>query len=273
MRIEHCRFQVCVAITVGCLAILISGCGGENGKSHSNGATDTSVENETAYSTNFVAEGAKNGTPHSKSLGGTKAESEEAILLTIKEIPKILNNPSRTRTALLLNSNICDNVRLITSSGARRKYVDMYTNVVAKLDFPVDVDLGDKTAARTVWINLENYSVLVDRGASMLCECETMNPEVWDFLLTPPTRYRHALDLRTRRLMAASITARRFRTDALFNELRDGLSLWARMIDACWYPAAKRKMSPGQLAVVRQKVKNALGELPPGMAKEVCEDN
>ena len=167
-----------------------------------------------------------------------------------------------------MSSNICENVRKIDDPVTRRRYVSDYTNVVFNLDFPIDVDVDDKRASRSVEVNLNAYYELIECGFSMLCEMEPMNPEMWDFFLESPIRYKKALTMRMRRLELAGVPAVRFRTDTLFNELRDGLQNCSRIIESGWYPSAKRRMAPMQLAEIRTKIKAVFGTLPPEMAKD-----
>ena len=143
-----------------------------------------------------------------------------------------------------------------------------YTNLVYNLDFPLDAALEDKLASRNIWVNLNAYYELIECGFSMLCEMEPVNPEMWNFFLESPIRYKKALAMRIRRLESAGVPATRFRADTLFNELSDGLQNCSRIIESSWYPSARRRMSSAQRAIVLQKVKNALGELPPEMAKD-----
>ena len=51
--------------------------------------------------------------------------------------------------------------------------------------------------------------------------------------------------------------------------MRDCILLHCRReISVCWYEGAKNKMSAEQLQSVRRKIKGALGELPPEIAKD-----
>ena len=206
--------------------------------------------------------------PHVRPVANVQGNIECKIGQAMKKVPEWLNCCHIWEARWLVTSNISENVRKIADPAIRRRYVSSYTNLVFNLDFPVDAALEDKLASRNVWINLNAYYELIECGFSMMCEMEAMNPEMWNFLLESPIRYKKALVMRRRRLESAGVPATRFRADALFNELSDGLQNCSRIIESGWYPSARRRMSPVQRAVVRQKVKDALGELPPEMAKD-----
>ena len=202
--------------------------------------------------------------------GGTRRQEETRerdIRQTLKRLPSLLNCTQQWDAGLIVTSNIFENVRRLDDPDVRRFYVSSYTNAVLSLAFPIDVSLDDKVASRRVTVHLSSYYELVECGFSMLCELDSMNPDAWDFLLEAPRKYKKALAMRTARLEAAGVSAARFRTDALYNGLRDGMQNCASIIGKGWYPSAKRRMSPSQLAEVLAKIKDVFGALPPEIEK------
>lgn len=193
---------------------------------------------------------------------------ERDIRQTLERLPNLLNCTQQWDAGLIVISNVCENIRRIDDQGERRSYVSSYTNAVLSLDFPIDVPLDDKAASRRMAINLSSYYELVECGFSMLCELDSMSPVAWDFLLESPRKYKKALSMRIARLEAAGVSAVRFRTDALYNELRDGVQNCSSIIGKGWYPSSKRRMAPSQLKVVREKIRGAFGELPPEIEKD-----
>ena len=218
------------------------------------------------------AEQAKAGQPGDAVQGGCVDDAarnvEGKIMESIHRLPEWLNCPHKWEAGRLVISNISDNVRTIGDTAARRRCLSSYTNAVLCLDFPIDAPLDDKDAARVIWINLSSYYEMAECGFSMLCEMDSMSPGMWDLLLDSPIRYKKALDMRIGRLETKGVPAARFRMDALFSELRDGLQNCEAIIEKGWYPSAKRGMSASQLAEVRSKIKAALGTLPPEIEKD-----
>ncbi len=193
---------------------------------------------------------------------------EGKVVESIRSLPEWLKCSRKWEAGRLVTSNISHNVRTIGDAAIRRRCVSSYTNAVLCLDFPIDAPLDDKGAARAIWINLSSYSEMAECGFSMLCESDSMSPEMWDLLIVPLIKYKKALDMRIGRLEARGVPAARFRKDALFNELRDGLQNCEAIIEKGWYPSARRRMSASQLAEVRSKIKAALGTLPPEIEKD-----
>ncbi len=206
----------------------------------------------------------------SKDCGACKQKEvcERDIRQTLERLPNLLNCTQQWDAGLIVTSNIFENVRKLDDPCERRFYVSSYTSAILSLDFPIDVALDDKVASRRVAINLSSYYELVECGFSMLCELDSMNPDAWDFLLESPRKYKKALSMRITRLEAAGVSAVRFRTDALYNELRDGVQNCSCIIGKGWYPSAKRRMSSSQLKMIREKIKIALGDLPPEIEKD-----
>ena len=193
---------------------------------------------------------------------------ERDIRQTLERLPNLLNCTQQWDAGLIVISNVCENIRRLDDPGVRRYYVSSYTNAVLSLAFPIDVSIEDKAASRRVAINLSSYFELVECGFSRLCELDSMSPVAWDFLLESPRKYKMALSMRIARLEAAGVSAVRFRTDALYNELRDGVQNCSSIIGKGWYPSAKRRMAPSQLKVVREKIRGVFGELPPEIEKD-----
>ncbi len=193
---------------------------------------------------------------------------EDEVRQSMKSLSDWLNCPRRWEAGQLVISNICAKVRKIGDPIARRRCVSSYTNIVRNLEFTIDAPLGAKDLSRVIGINLASYYELIECGFSMLCENDSMKPDMWDFFLESPRKYKTALTIRTDHLETAGMPANRFRSDALYNELKDGLQNCSRIIESGWYPSAKRRMTPQQLIEVRAKIKATLGYLPPGIEKD-----
>ena len=187
---------------------------------------------------------------------------EQNIRHTLNSLPGLLTCPRKWEAWHIVISNFYYNVRRIEDPLARQRYVADYTNAVLSLDFPIDAAIEDNEASRIIGINLASYYELVECGFSMLCELDSMRPGTWDFLLESPRKYKAALTKRIGRLEAKGVKPARFRTDGLFNELRDGVQNCASIIEKGWYPSAMRRMSPSELAEVKKKIDNVFGTLP-----------
>ena len=205
---------------------------------------------------------------HVRSDENVQGNIECQIVQAMEKVPDWLNCCHIWEARWLVTSNISENVRKIADPAIRRRYVSSYTNLVFNLDFPLDAALEDKLASRNVWVNLNAFYELIECGFSMLCEMEPMNPEMWNFFLESPIRYKKALVMRMQRLESAGVPSARFRADALFNELSDGLQNCSRIIESGWYPSARRRMAPSQLEAVREKVGGAFGNLPHAIEKD-----
>lgn len=187
---------------------------------------------------------------------------------TIEQLPNLLNCSRQWEARRIVMSNITENIRKIYDPLARRLYVSNYTNAVLNLNFPIDAELDDDNASRLIGINLSAYCELVECGFSMLCDLDSMTPGSWDFLLKASHKCKKALEIRAARLEVKGVSAARFRKDALFNDLRDCVQNCFCIIERGWYPSAKRRMSPSQLAEVRKMIKDIFGTLPPDIAKD-----
>lgn len=187
---------------------------------------------------------------------------------TIEQLPNLLKCSRQWEARRIVVSNITENIRRIGDPLVRRCYVSSYTNAVLNLEFPIDAALDDEDASRLIDRNLSAYYELVECGFSMLCYLDSMTPGAWDFFLKASHKYKKALEMRAARLKAKGVPATKFRKDALFNDLRDGVQNCFYIIERGWYPSAKRRMSPSQLAEVRKMIKNIFGNLPPDIAKD-----
>ena len=90
----------------------------------------------------------------------------------------------------------------------------------------------------------------------------------WDFLLGPIILIRRELDLHKQWLVSKGTDLRRVEKNYHVRMLGDLLEKCQREIITCWYEEAKRSLSAHQLEIVRQKVKDAFGMLPPEMVKD-----
>jgi len=187
---------------------------------------------------------------------------------TIEQLPNLLNCSRQWEARRIVVSNITENIRRIGDPLVRRCYVSSYTNAVLNLEFPIDAALDDEDASRLIDRNLSAYYELVECGFSMLCYLDSMTPGAWNFFLKASHKYKKALEMRAARLKAKGVPATKFRKDALFNDLRDGVQNCFYIIERGWYPSAKRRMSPSQLAEVRKMIKSIFGNLPPDIAKD-----
>ena len=191
-----------------------------------------------------------------------------SIRHTIEQLPNLLNCSRQWEARRIVTSNITENIRRIDDPLARRWHVSSYTNAVFNLGFPIDAALDDDDASRLIGINLSAYYELVECGFSMLCYLDSMTPGAWDFFLKASHKYKKALEMRAARLKAKGVPATKFRKDALFNDLRDGVQNCFYIIERGWYPSAKRRMSPSQLSDVRNMIKEVFGTLPPEIEKD-----
>jgi len=196
--------------------------------------------------------------------------SQSEIEAAIDELPQRLNCRRWRETDGFVYSNICCAVRQIDDKSKRVHYSVVYTNKVLGL-------MPSLVSARTseqldIWrIKIENYVDMVRWGFALLNENLPMDVNMWDYLLAPLVLIRQEIKLHKNWLTSQGTDLKHVEKNYHVRMLRDLLYNCQREISVCWYEGAKHKMSAEQLRSVRWKIKKALGELPPEMAKDDAE--
>ena len=193
----------------------------------------------------------------------------DPILSSIERIPEMIHSRRWREADRFVYSNICCSIRGIANKEQRVVYTRSYTNLVARIA-PVRVaETNTAATALNDWrIAMENYCDFVRWGTVLMSENLDMNPEAWDFLLLPIFLLRQEIQAHQKRLFDQNVDSRHVEKNAHIQMLDGLLYRCTYEIKRIWYPEAKRKLAPEQLQQVRQKVKKALGELPPEMAKD-----
>lgn len=189
------------------------------------------------------------------------------IQAAIDELPQRLNCRQWQETEWFVYSNICCAVRQIDDRGTRMRYSTAYTNKVWGI-MSAAASGRDSEALENWRINLENYIAMVRWGFVLLNENGKMEVNTWDFLLGPLILIRKEIDSHKEWLRRAGKDSRHVEKNYHVRMLGDLLDNCQREISSCWYGEAKRKMSAWQLVDIRQKIKNGLGKLPPGIEND-----
>lgn len=195
------------------------------------------------------------------------ASSQSKIEAAIDELPQRLSCRRWRETDWFAYSNICCAVRQIGDNGKRAHYSVVYTNKVLGL-MPTLVSARAPEQLESWRIKIENYIDMVRWGFVLLNENLPVDVGTWDFLLSPPVLIRQEIDLHKKWLSSQNVDLRHVEKNYHVRMLRDLLYNCQREISVCWYEGAKHKMSAEQLQSVRRKIKEALGELPPEIAKD-----
>ena len=200
-------------------------------------------------------------------VSNIETSSKDEILSAINELSDKIHCRRSQRTDWFAYSNICCAVRQLADANKRRVYSIDYTNKVSKL-LPRAVDVRAEDSVENWRIAMENYVYLVRWGAVLSNENLSMDLGMWDFLLCPISLIRQEINSHKQWLFSKKLDSRHVEKNYHVRMLGDLLYCCKREIELFWYPEAKRKLTPEQLQQVRQKVKKALGELPPEMAKD-----
>ena len=167
---------------------------------------------------------------------------------------------------------LCCDIRNEAELTVRRRLLTAYTNAVNNLSVDISLDsLDDEKRLNVIDVRLRNSWHLSEWGTAALFDFEPANSEGWNFLIAGALRWRNALTMIDTKTHQDSIKAQwRKRLYAFKRHLS---SMYESKV---WglgktYWSLRHKMTPGQRQEVRKNVMEALGELPPEMAKDDAE--
>ena len=192
---------------------------------------------------------------------------KSGLQAAIDELPKKLDCRRWREVDRFAYSNICCAVRLIDDREKRLHYTIAYTNKVSTL-MPAIVGVRTEEQLEAWRVRTENYVDLVRWGYALLDENAPKDVGEWDFLLGPIILMRREIELHKKWLVSKGTDSRRVEKNYHVRMLEDLLEKCQREIITCWYEGAKHSLSSHQLEIVRQKVREAFGELPSEMGKD-----
>ena len=164
---------------------------------------------------------------------------------------------------------LCCDIRDESQLDVRRRLLAVYTNAIKNISVEVSLDsLNDEAGLNGIDVRLRNCWHLAEWGTAALFDFDPANSEGWDFLIGGVLRWRNAL---------AKIEEK-LHQDALKAQWRKRLDAFKRHLSSMYesrfwglgktYWSLRYKMSIKQRQEVRKKVMEALGALPPDMAKD-----
>jgi len=193
--------------------------------------------------------------------------SKNEITSAINELPDRLYSCRSRETDWFVYSNICCAVRQVADADARKSYSLDYTGKVMSMA-PKPPCIRNDDSVKKWRIAMENYVCLVRWGGVLLSENLPMNVDMWDFLLAPIILIRMEISSHKQWLISRKLDSWHVEKDYHVRMLGDLLTSCQREVNDFWYPEAKRKLDPGQLQQVRQKVLDVFGVLPPEMVED-----
>ena len=145
----------------------------------------------------------------------------------------------------------------------------VYTNAIKNISVEVSLDsLNDEAGLNGIDVRLRNSWHLAEWGTAVLFDFDPANSEGWDFLIAGVLRWRNALAMTDKKVHQDSVTV----------QWRKRLSAFKRHLSSMYeskfwglgktYWSLRHRMSIKQRQEVRKKVMEALGALPPDMAKD-----
>ena len=187
------------------------------------------------------------------------------INAAIDKIPLMMKE-RKTREVWLSASDLCSSIKAISNVNMRVASIDRFTNTLAGIT--VDTGLNDTPDRRMIGAQedeLANYWAFAEMGFGLLISEHPSDPSAWDLPIKALKLYKKTIQAieenEKRGLLANRTTA--------WHKKNIGIAFdgWLRCF-AIHYSSQRHLMSSAQLAEVRRKVKTALGELPPEMAKD-----
>ena len=164
---------------------------------------------------------------------------------------------------------LCCDIREESQLDVRRRLLAVYTNAIKNISVEVSLDsLNDEAGLNGIDVRLRNSWHLAEWGTAVLFDFAPANSEGWDFLIAGVLRWRNALAMTDKKVHQDSVTV----------QWRKRLSAFKRHLSSMYeskfwglgktYWSLRHRMSIKQRQEVRKKVMEALGALPPDMAKD-----
>ena len=194
--------------------------------------------------------------------------SDQEIAQICASIDKIPNTVKcrRTRKVWLEASDMCSSIRGITNRIARITCINYFTNILASVNIDTSLkNTSDRRVLDTQEDELANYWAFANWGFNLVNLEYPDDTTAWDILIKALGFYKEAIaDIAEKESSNMSLCR-----ITLWHKKNMTITLggWMRCLDL-QYSSRRHLMSPAQRAEVRQKVKKALGELPPEMAKD-----
>lgn len=164
---------------------------------------------------------------------------------------------------------LCCEIRNESEQDVRMRLIAVYTNAVQNITIDISPDcFNDEEGLKGIDIRLRNSWSLAEWCTAALFDLEPANPNGWRFLITGVLRWRNAL---------AMIDAK-IQQGVPKPQWRNRLLAFKRHLDIMheskfWglgktYWSLREKMNQQQRQEVRQRIKEAFGELPLEMARD-----
>ena len=197
--------------------------------------------------------------------GGSPNQEIAQVRASIDKIPNMVKC-RKTISVLLEASDLCASIQGISNRIARIACIGHFTNTLAR----VSVDTGlknttDRQVIDTQEDELANYWSFANWGFNLVNSEDTDDLTAWDMSIKALSLYKETIRAIADKESEGNTLSRL----TLWHKKNMTITLggWIRCIDL-QYASRRHLMSPVQRAVVLQKVKDALGELPSEMAKD-----
>ena len=187
------------------------------------------------------------------------------VRASIDKIPNVVKC-RKTRTVWLEASDLCAAIQGMSNRIARIACISHFTNTLARVS--VDTGLKNTNDRRVIDAQedeLANYWSFANWGFNLV---NSENPDdltAWDMSIKALSFYKETIKAIDDKESEGNTLCR----TTLWHKKNMTITLggWIRCIEL-QYSSRRHVMSPAQRATVLQKVKKALGELPPEMAKD-----
>ena len=167
--------------------------------------------------------------------------------------------------------DLCTAIQAVTNSGKRVECIDHFTNVLTRI--VVDTSFkgtADRSLLESQEDELANYWAFAHWGFSLASQEWPNDTEVWSMPIKALEYYKNAISTIDKSTVDNKVVKRMLSWHKKNMEI--SFNGWMRCMDLL-YSSRKHLLSDLQRWEIRQKVRRALDDLPPEMAKEDCEDN